>query len=231
MPELILALDVKTLDESRRILDLVGPRLNYVKIGPRLFILGGPAFLEEVRSRGYQVFLDLKLHDIPNTVALGVEAMAGLGLWALTLHVSGGRAMLRAAKEARDKAGGELKLFGVTVLTSLDDQAWLEVAPGASSVAQAVARRAAIAAEEGLEGLVCSPRELARVREVAGDAIWTIVPGIRPASAVDDQRRTATAAWASAAGADFLVVGRPILKAADPAEAVNHLLHEIREAQ
>jgi len=231
MAELILALDVKTPSLARELLERLGRELRLVKIGPRLFAQGGAGFVAHVREMGFQVFLDLKLHDIPNTVALAVEALAGLGLWALTIHTAGGRAMLRAAREAREEAGSKMNLLGVTVLTSLDQEAWEEVVPGGGPVAEAVAARARLCAQEELEGVVCSPRELRAVREAVGPGLKTVVPGIRPAAGSDDQRRTATPARAAAEGADFLVVGRPILLAPDPAAAAAEIRRQMGEGR
>lgn len=229
MAELILALDVKTPAQGQELLLNLGQRLRLVKIGPRLFAQGGSGFVARVQEMGFKVFLDLKLHDIPNTVALAVEALAGMGLWALTIHTAGGRAMLRAARQAKEEAGAGLNLLGVTVLTSLDQETWEEVAPGGGKVAQAVAARAGLCAQEGLEGLVCSPQELTLVRDTVGPDLVTVVPGIRPAAGGDDQRRTATPARAAAQGADYLVVGRPILQAQDPAAAVEEIVCQLRE--
>ena len=231
MAELILALDVENPAEAERIIGLVGPNLELVKIGPRLFAQGGAEFLTRVRGLGKRIFLDLKLHDIPNTVALAVDVLARLELWALTLHTAGGSPMLEAAREARDKAGSALNLLGVTVLTSVDDQVWQEVAPGAEEVGRAVLARAGLAARTGLEGLVCSPLEVAAVRSQVGPEMKTVVPGIRPGQSDDDQRRVATPAQAVADGADYLVVGRPILKAPDPEEAVERILEEMKGAR
>ncbi len=230
MAELILALDVDDLEQAREILTRVGPNLDLIKIGPRLFALGGASFLAEVRDMGKRIFLDLKLHDIPNTVALAVDVLARLDLWALTLHIAGGGEMLKYAVQARDKAGSGLNLLGVTVLTSVDEKAWQEVVPAGGSISEAVLHRAGLAARTGLDGLVCSPLEVAAVREKVGPGIKTVVPGIRPGQGRDDQRRKASPAQAVAHGADYLVVGRPILKAPDPAKAVKDILEEMKGA-
>lgn len=220
MAELILALDVENVEAAWKVLDQAGPELKFAKVGPRLFFQGGKDLINRLTDKGYLVFLDLKLHDIPNTVAIAIQALADVDLWALTIHTAGGRNMLRAAKEARDAAGAKLNLLGVSVLTSVDDQAWAEVVPAGGSVSEAVVARAGLCVEEKIEGLVCSPLELIKIREAVGHQIKTIVPGIRPAAGGDDQRRVATPAQAVAAGADFLVVGRPILQADDPRAAV-----------
>ncbi len=230
MAELILALDAATLEEARQVLDRVGPEPDLVKIGPRLFALGGAEFLAEVRGMGKRVFLDLKLHDIPNTVALAVDVLARMDLWALTLHTAGGAEMLTAAVQARDKASSALMLLGVTVLTSVDDKSWQEVVPAGGKVFEAVLSRAGLVARVGLDGLVCSPLEVGSIREKVGRGIKTVVPGIRLGDGSDDQRRVASPGAAVAAGADYLVVGRPILAAPDPAEATKMILKDMEGA-
>lgn len=228
--EVILALDTKTLEEAHAMLDRTGTRLRYVKIGPRLYALGGRTFLESVQGRGYRVFLDLKLHDIPNTVALAVDAFARMGLWALSIHSAGGREMLSQARNARDGAGSALKLLGISVLTSLDDVLWGEVVPAGGTVRDAVAARARLCAEVGIDGLVSSPQEVALVQSITGGRLLTVIPGIRPQAAGDDQRRTATVAAAVRDGADYLVIGRPLLEAPEPAAALEAIQREIEGA-
>lgn len=230
MAELILALDVENPGEAMRIMEKVGPNLDLVKVGPRLFAQGGADLLARINGLGKRIFLDLKLHDIPNTVALAVDVLARLNLWALTLHTGGGGPMMAAAREARDKAGSGMNLLGVTVLTSVDEEVWQAVAPGADPVSRVVLARAALAAGSGMQGLVCSPLEVAAIRAEVGPKIKTVVPGIRPGKSEDDQRRVASPAQAVADGADYLVVGRPILKAPDPAEAVEMILTEMKGA-
>lgn len=236
--QIICALDVKTTAEALSLLDRMDNSIEYIKIGPRLFALGGKEFIKQLSARKYKVFLDLKLHDIPNTVALAVDAFAELGLWALTVHSAGGRSMLRAAKNA---AGDRLKLFGISVLTSIDDASWAEVG-GRAGVKEAVELRASLCADEGIAGLVSSPHELSIVKRIAPN-ILAIVPGIRPdyepqnASSAksqepkDDQKRIASPAYATKAGADFLVIGRPIIEARDPVYALKQLNREVEEAK
>ncbi len=228
--EVILALDTKTLEEGQAMLDRVGKSLRHVKIGPRLYALGGRSFLESVRSGGYEIFLDLKLHDIPNTVALAVDAFARMGLWALSIHSAGGREMLSKARDARNGAASSLKLLGISVLTSLDDVLWGEIYPAGGAVRDAVAARARLCAEVGLDGLVSSPQELSLVNSVAGGRLLKVIPGIRPRAAGDDQRRTASVTVAVRDGADYLVIGRPLLEAPDPEEALASIQKEIEEA-
>lgn len=225
---LILALDSHDLGEAREIAASMRSVLRYLKIGPRLWVQGGAPFVEEIRTQGFEVFLDLKLHDIPNTVAGAVDALADLGLWALTIHSAGGKAMLEAAVSARDDAGSETVLLGVSVLTSLDEQAWKPVCPGCS-LTEAITSRTRLCADSGLDGLVCSPLDLAMVKEVAGESLVTVVPGIRPWKSRDDQKRAATAMEATRDGADYLVVGRPIIQAENPLEAVSSIMEQIEE--
>ena len=225
---LILALDSHDIGEARQIAASMRSVLKYLKIGPRLWVQGGAGFVEEIRAQGFEVFLDLKLHDIPNTVAAAVDALSDLGLWALTLHSAGGKAMLEAAVSARDDAGSETVLLGVSVLTSIDEQAWKPVCPGCS-LAEAIRSRTRLCADSGLDGIVCAPPDLAVVKEIAGESLVTIVPGIRPWKSKDDQKRAATAMEAIREGADYLVVGRPIIQAENPLAAVSSIFEQIEE--
>lgn len=220
--EVIAALDVAGRDDALRWLDRV-PALRWVKVGSVLMTREGAPFVRELVGRGLSVFLDLKWHDIPNTVARAVEAARGQGVRMATVHTLGGRAMLQAAAEA---AGPELGLVGVTVLTSLDARAF-GAAVGRRKVdpAREVGRLARIGRAAGLRGAVCSPLEAAAVRRIVGPNGWIVVPGIRRAGdASGDQVRTATPADAVRAGASHLVVGRPLLGAADPASALREFL-------
>ena len=220
--KLIVALDLPTVQEALAFLDETGDLLPLVKVGPGLFFQGGRSFLERLMGRGHQVFLDVKLHDIPNTVALAVRALSDMGLWALTVHTSGGLPMMGAAAQE----AGETLILGVTVLTSLGEKEWGEVHPD-SPLEAALAARASAAQRAGLDGLVCSPSDLRTVR--LSSSLMTVVPGIRPASLGDDQARTAAPKEAIMAGADYLVVGRPILKAEDRRQALLAILEEIEE--
>lgn len=230
-PELILALDRPSLAESLPLLDRLPETVRWVKVGLELFIAEGPAALRTLRLRRKNIFLDLKLHDIPNTVARAVTSAAGLGVALLTLHAGGGRKMLQAAAEANKGLGPNApRLIAVTALTSL----------GQSDLAELGIRRAlpdhvlalgALALESGLDGLVCSVHEAAALRQRFGPAPLLITPGIRPAgTATADQKRIATPAMAVRAGASFLVVGRPILDAPDPAAAAQSILREMEAA-
>lgn len=216
MSEIIIALDLPA-DDARRLLDRI-PEARWVKVGSILFAAEGPALIRELARRGLRVFLDLKWHDIPNTVAGAVESARDLGIAMATVHTLGGRAMMEAAARA---AGSAVGIVGVTVLTSHTADAYGR-AVGRTGVVllEEVGRLAAEALGSGLRGIVCSPLEVATVRAAAGSEAWIVVPGIRrPTDAAGDQARTAGPAEATAAGATHLVVGRPILQAEDPREA------------
>jgi orotidine-5'-phosphate decarboxylase len=226
MAEVILALDLPTGPDAMRLLDRL-PELRWVKVGSILMTREGAPLVRALIARGHRVFLDLKWHDIPNTVAGAVMAAKELGVSMATVHALGGRTMMRAAAAA---AGREVALVGVTVLTS-HDAASYDQATGrreVSLVDEAV-RQAEEATSAGLAGVVCSPAEVAAVRRVLSEDALLVVPGIRrEADATDDQVRVATAREAVRAGATHLVVGRPVLHAADPADALKHLLEEAR---
>lgn len=226
----ILALDVANRDEALALLDRIGDSLEWVKIGLRLFTAHGPDLVREIADRGYRVFLDLKFHDIPNTVAGAVESVARLPVDMLTLHASGGREMLEWAARARDTHNPRLRLLAVTVLTSMND-AQLRALNVRVSAAEQVLALADTGLAGGADGLVCSPAELAALRGRFGNAPLLVTPGIRPAdSAADEQKRVATPADAARDGADHIVVGRPILRAPDPAAAARSVAAEFRRA-
>lgn len=202
---------------------------RWFKVGMELYYAAGNAVVARLRERGFEVFLDLKLHDIPNTVAGAVRSVAGVGASLLTVHAAGGERMLRAAVQAAS-APGSPKLLAITVLTSMDAAELSAVGVDDTPVAQ-VLRLAQLAKAAGIDGLVCSPQEVAAVRELMGPNALLVTPGIRPAGAgVGDQSRVATPADAIARGASMLVVGRPITQAADPAKAAAGILDEIRSA-
>ncbi len=221
-PVPIVALDVPRLADALALLDRLGPGAEWAKVGLQLFTAEGPEAVRALKSRGVRVFLDLKLHDIPNTVARAVESAAALGADLLTLHASGGRAMLRAAREAAGPRGGEgPRLFAVTVLTSLAApelaEAW---GRGEVSAGEEAGRLARLAAETGMDGVVASVHEAARIRAEGGPGLGVLTPGIRLAGdAAGDQSRVATPAQAAAAGVELVVVGRTVTAAPDPAAA------------
>ncbi|MBS7792473.1 orotidine-5'-phosphate decarboxylase [Roseococcus sp. SDR] len=216
---LIVALDTPKLETAEALAGQVAPSAGLVKLGLELFCAAGPPALARLASHA-PVFLDLKLHDIPNTVAGAVGSLAPLGASMLTLHAGGGPAMISAARKAAEGAGAARPiLLAVTVLTSMDSEQ-LGAVGVAGGPAQQVLRLARMAMESGADGLVCSPREVSLIRDALGEAPMLVVPGIRPAgSAAGDQMRIATPEDAVAAGADWIVVGRPITGAADPGAA------------
>ena len=226
MTALILALDTPRGADALRLLDQL-PVLQWVKVGSILMTREGPDFVRQLTARGLEVFLDLKWHDIPSTVAGAVTAARELGVSMATVHTLGGSAMLEAAAVA---AGGELALVGVTVLTSHDSQNYGRAVGRAEvDVGQEVERQALVAVAAGLQGIVCSPREVSLLRGRLGPEPLIVVPGIRRRSdSASDQARVATAKDAVMNGATHLVVGRPILQAADPALAFEEFLEEAR---
>jgi orotidine-5'-phosphate decarboxylase len=221
--KLIVALDVNTFKEAKRFVDRLFPKIKIFKIGPILFIACGPKAVELARKKGAGIFLDLKLHDIPNTVANAVRQATRLRVKMLTLHTCGGEEMLKKAAEAAREEAAKLKikkpvLLGITVLTSDKESA---------NTQKAVLERALLAKKSGLDGVVCSVHEAAAVRKACGKDFIIVTPGIRPKGGeAGDQKRVATAKDAIAAGVDYIVVGRPVLEAADPLKAVEALFKE-----
>ena len=214
---IIAALDVPTANEALTLAKAIAPAVGAFKIGKELFVAEGPDIVRRVRDTGAAVFLDLKFHDIPNTVAKAVTSSAHQDVQMLTVHASGGTAMLRAAQEAAGDNGP--LVLGVTVLTSMDEQDLTELGIH-KTPAEQVRHLAQLAAAAGLRGLVCSPQEIAPLRQVLPAEVQLVTPGIRPAgSASGDQKRVMTPADAITAGADWLVIGRPIYAAENPREA------------
>jgi orotidine-5'-phosphate decarboxylase len=225
--QLILALDFETREEALAMLDRLGDSLKWVKIGLQLFTAYGPDFVREVSSRGYRVFLDLKLHDIPNTVAKAVQSIASLSVDLLTLHASGGREMMEWAEKTRADYAPDLKLLAVTVLTSMDEAQLRSLNVNATPEEQVI-HLADLTIRSGIQGLVCSSLELEPLRARLGKDPIIVTPGIRPAgSAADEQKRIMTPTAAAAAGSSFIVVGRPILRADDPAAAAKAIQAEL----
>ena len=225
MADLVLALDLADRSAALGLLDRV-PKVAWVKVGPVLFTSSGPALVSELKQRGLKVFLDLKWHDIPNTVHGAVIRARELGVDLLTVHTLGGVAMMTAAREA---AGGRVAVVGVTVLTSHDAVELSAILGRESELVEETVRRARAALQAGLDGVVTSPLEVARLRAVMGPDALLVVPGIRSAGdPKGDQARTATARVAVRDGADLLVVGRPVIASNDPATAWDQLLSELR---
>jgi orotidine-5'-phosphate decarboxylase len=232
---LLVALDVERLDEADALLDRLEGTIGGCKIGSQLFTAAGPVAIEHALKRGYRVFLDLKYHDIPNTVTGAVREATRLGVFMLNVHASGGAAMMRAAATSAAKAAGDFGVvrpicLGVTVLTSLDRRA-LETEVGVAGTVQAhVLRLAERARAAGLDGCVASPQEIALLRGTLGRQWVIVTPGIRPAERGDDQARIATPEAAVRAGADYLVVGRPITAAPDPVAAARAIVAAVSTA-
>ena len=225
--ELILALDVPTREAAAPILRQLRGQVRWVKIGLQMFTAYGPNYVREIASMGFHVFLDLKLHDIPNTVGKAVESLGGLPIQMLTVHTSGGSEMMRFALAAQKKTNPKLLLLGVTVLTSTDSAGLREIGVAAPPAGQ-VSRLARLAVDAGMGGLVCSPMEVETLRSELPASIQLITPGIRPfGEAGDDQKRIMTPAAAAQAGSSYVVVGRPILQALDPLISARAILAEL----
>jgi len=222
---ILCAIDTHELARAQSLIAATAGAVGGVKLGLEFFVAHGPGGIRAAAAGQKNVFLDLKLHDIPNTVAGAVKSALAVDPLLLTVHCSGGAAMMRAAIEARGRA--RTKIVGVTVLTSLDDNDLAAVGQSAPAVAQ-VRRLALLAQASGLDGVVCSPQEVAMLREACGKDFLLVVPGIRPAgAAVGDQKRVQTPRDAIGAGADYLVIGRPITQALDPGAAARAILADI----
>ena len=224
---IIVALDLADADAALALAGRLSSQLCRLKVGKELFTTAGPALVELLVKRGYSIFLDLKFHDIPNTVAQACKAAAGLGVWMLNVHAMGGRAMMAAAREAVGEAADRPRLLAVTVLTSMGAQDLVDIGIGVPAE-EAVSRLAQLTMSSGLDGVVCSALEASRLRRERGNDFLLVTPGIRPESELaDDQKRVATPRGAIAAGASYLVVGRPITRAADPLSALRSIQAEI----
>ena len=224
---IIVALDVPDAEAALNLARQLAPAVGAFKIGKELFVSAGPDIVRAIRDEGGAVFLDLKFHDIPNTVARAVAAAAQLDVAMLTIHTSGGRDMMVAAEAAAQEMENPPLVLGVTVLTSMDGNDLNEIGITEDPAAQ-VERLAKLATEAGLRGLVCSPCEISTLRKVLPRELQLVTPGIRPrGSDADDQKRTLTPAEAIAAGADWLVIGRPITAADDPRVAAETILADL----
>ena len=233
MDQLLVALDVDSVDDARRLAERLRGFVGGFKIGTRLFTNHGSRFVEELVGRGDRVFLDLKFHDIPNTVAGAVGAAARLGVWMVNVHASGGFDMMRAAREAADEEAARVLqspplVIAVTVLTSIGDNTLKDIGV-AENLADHVVRLATLAQNAALDGVVASPREIALIRAQCGERFAIVTPGIRGlADLKGDQTRTESAQAALEAGASYIVVGRPIIAATDPRAAAEAIANECR---
>ena len=226
-PKIIIALDYPNAMPALALADRLEPSLCRLKVGKELFTATGPALLEELMQRGFEVFLDLKFHDIPSTTAQACKAAASLGVWMINVHALGGRKMLVAAREAIVSSAQRPKLIAVTMLTSMAQEDLAEIGINATP-AEMVLRLATLARDSGLDGVVCSAQEAALLRKHCGDKFCLVTPGIRPAHAsLDDQSRVMSPKAAMQAGSSYLVIGRPITQAADPLQALLDINQEL----
>jgi orotidine-5'-phosphate decarboxylase len=228
--KVIIALDVSTRKEALTLVESLHPLTGMFKVGMQLYTAEGPSFVRDIIAAGGKVFLDLKFHDIPNTVRKAALEAAKLGVSMMTIHTAGGQAMMQAVSdELREKLGEKKPIVvGVTVLTSMDDGALRETGIS-SSMDEQVLRLAKLAEASSLDGVVCSPREIQMIRNTAGRNFKIVTPGVRmPAQAADDQQRTATPREAIASGADYIVVGRAVTNASHPHAALESLLQSLR---
>ena len=215
-PKVIVALDFPSADAALHLAHTLNPVQCRVKVGKELFTRAGPILVEQLQQLGFDVFLDLKYHDIPNTTAQACRAAAELGVWMVNVHALGGRRMMEAAREAIDKTAHRPLLIAVTILTSLDSDELHEVGLSGSPEAN-VLRLARLAELSGLDGVVCSPQEVSALRETIADNFRLVTPGVRPVGAeMGDQKRITTPEDAIRLGSDYLVVGRPITQAKNP---------------
>ncbi len=228
--QIIVALDFPAAKPAMELVSSLDPSLCRLKIGKEMFTRLGPQFVEKLTTRGFDVFLDLKFHDIPNTVAAACAAAADLGVWMINVHALGGRRMMETAAERLATSSERPLLVAVTILTSMGEEDLVEIGlPG--SPAESVARLAMLAADCGMDGVVCSPLEAGIIRPQTGDDFLLVTPGIRPKSAADnDQKRVMTPGAALANGADYLVIGRPITAAFDPLQSLQDIMAEIAVA-
>ena len=219
-PRVIVALDFASADEAIKLAKMLDPGMCRLKVGKELFTRAGPSLVEQLQKQDFDVFLDLKFHDIPNTVAQACRAAAELGVWMVNVHTLGGRRMMEAARDAVQACPHQPLLIGVTILTSMGPEDLTEVGLPGDPQANVV-RLASLAKNSGLDGVVCSPREVVAIRETVGNAFCLVTPGVRPAgAAVDDQKRITTPEDAIRSGSSYLVIGRPITQAADPRAAL-----------
>lgn len=224
---IIVALDYPDQASALRMAQQLDPKQCRVKVGKELFTSAGPVVVEQLQRQGFEVFLDLKFHDIPNTTSKAVAAAAAMGVWMVNVHASGGRRMMEACREVLVSHKQKPLLIAVTVLTSMSDSDLQELGYS-GPIADRVLTLATLAQSSGMDGVVCSAQEVQMLTQQLGRDFTLVTPGIRPADAVgDDQRRTMTPREALLAGSDYLVIGRPITQASDPAQAISQILAEI----
>lgn len=229
-PRIIVALDYADATSAMQLVQQLNPKVCRLKVGKELFTAAGPQLVETLVGKGFDVFLDLKFHDIPNTTAKACAAAARLGVWMLNVHAAGGLAMMHAAREAVNNSGSSPLLIGVTVLTSMDQSALAQTGV-ASDVQQQVLNLAKLTQQAGLDGVVCSAQEAPILSAALGREFCLVTPGIRPASAsLDDQSRVVTPVDALQRGAHYLVIGRPITAAVDPLAALQAINRDISAA-
>lgn len=224
---IVVALDFPTMQAALAMADQLDPALCRLKVGKELYTASGPKIIEELHKRNYEVFLDLKFHDIPNTCAKACGVAADLGVWMVNVHASGGRRMMEAAKNEILKKTHQPLLIGVTVLTSMEQNDIAEIGLDIAPLVQ-VERLASLAKQSGLDGVVCSSKEVAIIKQNIGSDFLTVTPGIRPAgSHIGDQKRIMTPVEAISAGVDYMVIGRPITQSADPRVSCESILKDL----
>ncbi|MCU7938586.1 MAG: orotidine-5'-phosphate decarboxylase [gamma proteobacterium symbiont of Bathyaustriella thionipta] len=224
--KIIIALDYKDEVSTMALVEQLEPSLCKLKVGKELFVRCGPSLVKKLISKGFDVFLDLKFHDIPNTVAAACQAAADMGVWMVNVHASGGRKMMQFAREAIDQCEHQPLLIGVTILTSLSRNDIAEVGLDIEP-AQQVLRLANLANDSGLDGVVCSPQEVKTLKQQIGKDFCLVTPGVRPAgTAIGDQQRVMTPSEALSQGSDYLVIGRPITADANPVRALKSIIAE-----
>lgn len=225
--KIIIALDYPTTGQALEMVSRLNPTQCRIKVGKELFTLGGPKFVESIQKLGFEIFLDLKFHDIPNTVAAACRVAADLGVWMVNVHALGGRRMMEAASEAIVHSENQVNLIAVTILTSHSDSELHEIGLSGSAEDN-VLRLAQLAKESGLDGVVCSAKEASMLKERISKDFVLVTPGIRPSWSVKgDQSRVMTPREAISAGADYLVIGRPITEAENPYDALNKITDEL----
>jgi len=226
-PKIVIALDYANTQDALQFAEQLDPAICRLKVGKELFTAAGPKLVEALIAKGFGVFLDLKFHDIPTTVAKACEAASRLGVWMLNVHASGGSTMMEAALEGVERSGQKPILIAVTVLTSMNQEMLNEVGV-VGSVSDQVLKLASLTQKSGLDGIVCSAQEAPMIRKALGDKFCLVTPGVRPAdAALDDQSRVVTPSQALALGSSYLVIGRPITKSKNPLETLIKIHEEI----